>query len=53
MDNILLAVTILMALITLYVAIRTIIDTRRRHYNDYKKGETNEKQRIRTFGGCY
>ena len=34
MNNILLAVAILMALITLYVAIRTIIDTRRRYYSN-------------------
>ena len=45
MNSILLAGTILLALITLYVAIRTIIETRRRYYNDdiksIKRG-TNE-----------
>ena len=42
MDNILLAGAILMALITLYVAIRTIIDTRRRYGNGYKKRKRNK-----------
>ena len=41
MNSILLAVTILLALITLYVAIRTIIETRRRYYNDYLKRKRN------------
>ena len=35
MNDLLLAIAILLALVTLYVAIRTIIETRRRYYNDY------------------
>ena len=35
MNDLLLAIVILLALVTLYVAIRTIIGTRRRYYNDY------------------
>lgn len=35
MNDLLLATAILLALVTLYVAIRTIIETRRRYYNDY------------------
>ena len=42
MNAILLAVTIPVALITLYVAIRTIIETRRRYYNDYMKRKRNQ-----------
>ena len=42
MNTILLAATILLALITLYVAIHTIIETRRRYYNGYMKRKKNE-----------
>ena len=41
MNSILLAAIIPLALITLYVAIRTIIETRRRYYNDYMKRKRN------------
>ena len=41
MNGLLLAATILLALITLYVAIRTIIETRRRYYNEYIKRKRN------------
>ncbi len=42
MNDLLLATAILLALVTLYVAIRTIIGTRRRYYNDYLKRKRNK-----------
>lgn len=35
MDNTLLGVAVLLAVFTFYVSIRTIIETRRRYYDDY------------------
>ena len=42
MSDLLLATAILLALVTLYVAIRTIIGTRRRYYSDYIKRKRNK-----------
>jgi hypothetical protein len=37
MGNIILGVSILLAILTFYVSISIIIETRRRYYNDYIK----------------
>ena len=42
MNTILLAATILFSLFILGVSIRTIIETRRRYYNDYMKRKRNK-----------
>ena len=43
MSDILLAAAILLALFILYLAISTIIETRRRYYNAYKKRKMNKQ----------
>ena len=42
MDNILLVAVILFSLFILGVSIHTIIETRRRYYNDYLKRKRNK-----------
>ena len=42
MDNILLVAVILLSLFVLGVSIHTIIETRRRYYNDYPKRKRNK-----------
>ena len=42
MDNILLVAVILLSLFILGVSIHTIIETRRRYYNDYLKRKRNK-----------
>ena len=42
MDNILLVAVILLSLFVLGVSIHTIIETRRRYYNDYLKRKRNK-----------
>jgi len=43
MNTIILSLTILVSIAGLYVSINTIIETRKKYYNDYLKRKKNEK----------
>ena len=43
MNALILSLTILVSIIGLYVSINTIIETRKKYYNDYLKRKRNEK----------
>lgn len=43
MNTIILSITLIVALGGLFVAIQTIIETRKKYYNDYLKRKRNEE----------